>query len=171
MSSPFIPLQASCYPHLRSPHSPSLIGSAAREAEKPAFRGRSGVGGRECGKATSDFRPGGKSHLLRLSLPFLRSKPGEEQENAGRVLCAQLSRVVRCWGGDLGFEPGYRAQQMAPLAWALRKAGQWRPVSFPCGPPGGSCYCHLGRSARTCGSKSSSPQRPRGTWKLLSRQG
>lgn len=46
-----------------------------------------------------------------------------------------------------GFEPEYRAQQMAPLAWALRKAGQWRPVSFPCGPPGGSCCCHLVRSA------------------------
>lgn len=99
------------------------------------------------GKATSHLRPGAKSHLLRLSLPFLRSKLGAEQENAGQVLCEQLSRVVGCWGGDLGFEPGYRAQQMAPLAWALRKAGQWWPVSFPCGPPGGSCYCHLVRSA------------------------
>lgn len=47
----------------------------------------------------------------------------------------------------MGFEPGYRAQQMAPLAWPLREAGQWRPVSFLCGPPGGSGYCHLVRGA------------------------
>lgn len=48
-------------------------------------------------KATSNFRQE-ESATFQLSLPFLRPNPGAEE----KVLCSQLSREVRCWGGGLG---------------------------------------------------------------------
>lgn len=61
------------------------------------------------------LQAGGKSHLLQVSLPFLRPKPGAEQENTGLVLLAQLPQVVGCWGGDLGI----RAWGTGPSRWRL----------------------------------------------------